>query len=111
MANRLKMALIEAILSLHARGWSRRGIAHQPVTTRGEISAILDGQRWWDDPTPSEPTGPAAEASPGVAPDPVPEVPPELAPGAPAARGRRKGARIQSLQTSCPTACDHEGPG
>jgi transposase len=41
MANRLKMALIEAILSLKARGWSNRRIAHELDVDRDTVARHL----------------------------------------------------------------------
>jgi len=41
MANRLKMALIDAILSLKARGWSNRRVAHELDVDRDTVSRQL----------------------------------------------------------------------
>jgi len=41
MANRLKMALIDAILSLKARGWSNRRIALELDVDRDTVSRQL----------------------------------------------------------------------
>jgi DNA-binding NarL/FixJ family response regulator len=41
MANRLKMARVQSILSLHAQGWSRRRIAHELGIDRETVSRYV----------------------------------------------------------------------
>lgn len=38
MANRLKMAMVQSILTLHAQGWSWRRIAQELRVDRGTVS-------------------------------------------------------------------------
>jgi transposase len=41
MANRLKMARVQSILSLHAQGWSRRRIARELCVDRETVSRYV----------------------------------------------------------------------
>src|SRR5688572_14183143 len=41
MANRLKMARVQSILSLHAQGWSRRRIARELSVDRETVSRYV----------------------------------------------------------------------
>src|SRR6516225_4137887 len=45
MANRLKMALVEAILTLHRRGWSGRRIARELGVDRATVARYLHQSR------------------------------------------------------------------
>ena len=42
MANHLRMAMIQAIVTLHQRGWSNRRIARELGVDRGAVARHLD---------------------------------------------------------------------
>ena len=66
MSNRLKMAMIETILLLSARGWSTRRIGRELGIHRDTVARHLPPQN-----RPQRPTGsdhPADEAKPATAP-------------------------------------------
>jgi transposase len=70
MANALKMALIEAILSLRRRGWSRRRIARELGIDRETVTRHLRAAAEPSKPAnaPPGPTGSAADPKPANAP-------------------------------------------
>lgn len=80
MANVLKMALIESILSLHAQRWSQRRIARElqidRETVRKYLQQRLSGAKPATAPTGSEASKPATfPGSPGPAPKPARNLP------------------------------------
>ena len=71
MANKLKMAIVQSILSLQAQGWSGRRIAATLEINRETVSRHLRQQRT-DDSKPANapifPAGSAADSKPAIAP-------------------------------------------
>lgn len=72
MANRLKMAILQSILSLHAQGWSGRRIARELGVDRGTVSRYIalaaDGQVSDPASAPIEPGRESARSNPATAP-------------------------------------------
>ena len=68
MANHLKMAKINAILTLHAQGWSQRRIAEQLGVHRDTVARHLEAAA---SKLTEAPTGPEAENRPQAR-DPAP---------------------------------------
>ena len=62
MANRLKMATVQSILTLHERGWSQRRIADELDVNRETVSRYVQLSRE------ANPTGPAEISKPAIAP-------------------------------------------
>ena len=72
MANRLKMAVVNAIITLNQRGWANRRIARELGIDRETVKRHLELARNGSNPTSNAPTGsgnsnPATNAPPGSA--------------------------------------------
>jgi Homeodomain-like domain len=71
VANQLKMAIVQSILSLHAQGWSGRRIAAALEVNRETVSRYLRQQQAGDSNpanAPISPAGSAADSNPANAP-------------------------------------------
>jgi transposase len=64
MANQLKMALIESILTLHGHGWSRRRIARELGIHRETVGRYVNDSAFPVKPAGNAPTGSPSMASP-----------------------------------------------
>src|SRR4030042_1023795 len=70
MANRLKMATVQSILSLHEKGWTQQKIAHALGIDRGTVSRYVrraaESAQW--DRRPAHSTAGTADSKPAIAP-------------------------------------------
>jgi len=57
MANRLKMAVVNAIITLNQRGWANRRIARELGIDRETVKRHLELARNGSNPTSNAPTG------------------------------------------------------
>lgn len=90
MANRLKMARVQSILSLHAQGWSRRRIARELGIDRETVSRYVQLEQRSAAACELEPGGVSKPANAPISgPGSSTFVEPSLAPIGPAGAGRR----------------------
>lgn len=110
MANRLEMAIVQSILSLHAQGWSGRRIAVALEINRETVSHYLRQQRAADSKpanVPIFPAGSAADSKPATAPigsEPTLESPPaaQLVTAASPSEGSSLGSKPANAPISAP---------
>src|SRR4030042_1336832 len=70
MANRLKMATVQSILSLHEKGWTQQKIAHALGIDRGTVSRYVRraAESAQCDRRPAHSTAGTADSKPAIAP-------------------------------------------